>query len=262
MAQTQQEFAIEIRDLHKSFGEGRYHVYSGLDVKIPKGLITFILGPSGVGKSVLLKHTLGLLKPDRGDILIFGRAIPYDKPRELNEMRKHFGMLFQYAALFDDFTVFQNVAFPLVEHRKDITLDEIKKKVVDKLRAVGLDPENTLDKYPSELSGGMKKRVGLARAIVLEPQILLYDEPTTGLDPVTRAMVDDLILETNAKFGLTSVVISHDILSALYSADQIGFLHGGKIVFWGTPKEFTQCNHEVVRNFLDAEMKHRKELEQ
>lgn len=255
------EIAVDIQDVHKAFAGGRYVIYKGLDLVIPKGQVTFILGPSGVGKSVMLKHTLGLLKPDKGDVYIFGQKIPYDDDRKLNEMRKNFGMLFQNAALFDDLTVLQNVAFPLVEHRKDLSAKQMREKVSEKLRAVGLDPENTLDKFPSELSGGMKKRVGLARAIVLEPQILLYDEPTTGLDPVTRAMVDDLILETNEKFGLTSIVISHDILSALYSADRIGFLYGGKIVFWGTPKEFIKCDHPVARSFLDAEERHRKEIE-
>ncbi len=250
--------AVDVRDVHKAFKGGSFHVYRGLTVKIPKNSVSFLLGPSGVGKSVLLKHTLGLLKPDRGNIKIFGEDIPYDDKRELNELRKHFGMLFQNSALFDDFTVYENVAFPLREHRKEINEQQIRTKVVEKLRAVGLDPEPTLVKFPSELSGGMKKRVALARAIILEPRILLYDEPTTGLDPVTRAMVDDLIIQTNQKFGLTSIVISHDILSALYSADYIGFLFGGKLVFWGTPDQFKNCNHETVQSFLKAEQRHQK----
>ncbi len=252
--------AIDLREIHKSFKGGSFTVYRGLNIQVPKNTVTFILGPSGVGKSVMLKHTLGLLKPDSGSVKIFGKEIPYEDKRELNEMRKHFGMLFQNSALFDDFTVYENVAFPLREHRKGITEPEIKAKVIDKLKAVGLDPTPTIPKFPSELSGGMKKRVALARAIILEPQILLYDEPTTGLDPVTRAMVDDLIVETNKKFGLTSVVISHDILSAINTADHIGFLFGGKIVFWGTPAEFVKCDHEMVRSFLNAEQRHKKEL--
>lgn len=254
------ELAVELRDVEKSFNEGRYHVFKGVNLKVPKGKITFVLGPSGVGKSVMLKHILGLLKPDKGEVLIFGKPIPYKNGHELNELRKSFGMLFQYAALFDDMTVFQNVAFPLVEHRRAMTVEEMKTKVAEKLKAVGLDPGQTMDKLPSELSGGMKKRVGLARAIVLEPAILLYDEPTTGLDPVTRAMVDDLISETNKKFGLTSIVISHDIPSALYSADVIAFLCDGKIVFNGTPAEFRKCDHPMARMFLESEERHRKEM--
>lgn len=254
------DIAIEIRDIHKTFSRGRYQVFKGLSLCVPRGDVTFILGPSGVGKSVTLKHILGLLKPDRGDVLIFGEPIPYDNPTRLNEMRKHFGMLFQNAALFDDMTVFQNVAFPLVEHRKGMSRDEMRRLVAEKLEAVGLKAEQTMDKLPNELSGGMRKRVGLARAIVLGPQILLYDEPTTGLDPVTRAMVDDLIVETNRKFGLTSVVISHDIPSALYSADHIAFIFEGRIVFHGTPAEFRKCEHPMVKAFLTSEERHRKEM--
>lgn len=246
--------------MHKAFGGGRYPVFKGVNLVVPKGEVTFVLGPSGVGKSVMLKHILGLLRPDSGDVLIFGQQIPYSDPRALNELRKHYGMLFQYAALFDDMTVFQNVAFPLVEHRKGMSRDQMRQIVSEKLVAVGLKPEQTLDKYPSELSGGMKKRVGLARAIVLEPEILLYDEPTTGLDPVTRAMVDDLIVDTNQKFGLTSIVISHDIPSALYSADHIAFLYDGQIVFYGTSDEFRHTSHPMARAFLDAEERHRKEM--
>lgn len=253
-------YAIELRDVHKAFSQGRYQVFRGVELRVPAGQITFVLGPSGVGKSVMLKHILGLLKPDQGEVLIFGDHIPYKNARELNEMRKHFGMLFQNAALFDDMTVFQNVAFPLVEHRKGLSYQQMREIVSEKLKAVGLVPENSMDKFPNELSGGMRKRVGLARAIVLEPQILLYDEPTTGLDPVTRSMVDDLIVDTNGKFGLTSVVISHDIPSALFSADHIAFLFDGRIVFRGTPAEFVRTEHPMARAFLDAEERHRKEI--
>ena len=254
------QHAIVLRDVHKSFGGGRYQVFKGVNLDVKRGEITFVLGPSGVGKSVMLKHILGLLKPDSGDVLIFGQPILYDKPAALNEMRKHFGMLFQYAALFDDMTVFQNVAFPLVEHRRGMSREEMRQRVSDKLLAVGLQPEQSMDKFPSELSGGMKKRVGLARAIVLEPEILLYDEPTTGLDPVSRAMVDDLIIDTNKKFGLTSVVISHDIPSALFSADHIAFLFDGQIVFYGSTAEFRKCDHPMVQSFLQSEERHRKEM--
>jgi phospholipid/cholesterol/gamma-HCH transport system ATP-binding protein len=253
--------AIDVRNIYKTFAGGRYKVYQGISLKIPKNKITFLLGPSGVGKSVLLKHILGLLEPDSGEIYIFGEPIPYRNPSKLNELRKHFGMCFQNAALFDDFTVYENVAFPLREHRSDMSEEEIYEKVCSKISAVNLDPNNVLDKYPSELSGGMKKRVAVARAIVLEPEILLYDEPTTGLDPVTRATIDDLIISTNEKFGLTSLVISHDIPSAVYSADYITFLYGGKIVFWGTPDEFLRCEHPVAKQFIEAEQRHRKASE-
>lgn len=254
------EHAIELRDVHKSFSQGRYPVYRGLSLKVPRKQITFLLGPSGSGKSVMLKHILGLLKPDKGEVLVFDQPIPYDSPQKLSDFRKNFGMLFQYSALFDDMTVFQNVAFPLVENRRDMPKNEVREKVIETIKASGLDPTATMDKYPNELSGGMRKRVGLARAIILEPQILLYDEPTTGLDPVTRAMVDDLIVETNNKFGLTSFVISHDIPSALYSADQIAFLYMGQIVFCGTPEEFRKCKHPVVHEFIQSEERHRKEM--
>lgn len=252
--------AVDIRDIHKSFGGGRYKVFTGLSFCVPKGSITFVLGPSGVGKSVMLKHILGLLKPDSGEVSIFGQLIPYDNSHDLNALRRHFGMLFQNAALFDDMTVGENVGFPLVEHRRDMTHADVRKRVSEKLAAVGLNPEQTIDKYPNELSGGMRKRVGLARAIVLEPEIMLYDEPTTGLDPMTRATVDDLIVETNRKFGLTSIVISHDIPSALYSADYIGFLYDGKIAFFGTPAEFRKSDHPMIQGFLKSEERHRKEM--
>lgn len=251
--------AIEVKDIYKAFKKG-HPIYEGLSLKLNEGEVTFLLGPSGSGKSVLLKHILGLLKPDSGEVFIFGQQIPYVHSPELNEVRKAFGVLFQYAALFDDFTVYENVAFPLKEHRRGWSKKEMLDKVEEKLLAVGLDPKTTLEKYPNELSGGMKKRVGLARAIVLEPKILLYDEPTTGLDPRTRAMVDDLIVEMNEKFGLTSFVISHDIPSALYSADQIAFLYDRKIVFFGDPKAFKRCDHPIVQEFLQAEERHRKEI--
>lgn len=255
------KLAVEVNDVYKSFGGGKYVIYNGINLRVLEGDITFILGPSGVGKSVLLKHILGLLKPDKGTIRIYGQEIPYKNSNDMKEMRKHFGVLFQHAALFDDMTVYENVAFPLTEHKKELSLRKKKEIVSQKLEAVGLDPSQTLEKYPRELSGGMKKRVGLARAIVLEPQILLYDEPTTGLDPVTRAMVDQLIIDTNKKFGLTSLVISHDILSALFSAQEIAFLHGGKFAFFGVPSEFKKCDHPVVRSFLEAEARHRQEID-
>ena len=250
-----QQLAIEIKDLRKSFRGGRDQVLRGVNLAVPHGKLTFLLGSSGAGKSVLLKHMLGLLKPDSGDIHILGKSIPYDNPKELNRMRQSFGMCFQYSALFDDLTVAENICFPLVEHSK-LSKAEMRQKCEEKLIAVHLDPKVVMDKYPNELSGGMKKRVALARGIILEPSIILYDEPTTGLDPMTRNTVDELILETNQKFGLSSVIISHDMYSALHYADVLAFLHKGEIVFCGPPAEFNKSEHPMVQGFLNAERIH------
>ncbi len=247
--------AIEIRNLRKSFRKGRDEILKGVNFTAWEGKVTFLLGSSGSGKSVLLKHVLGLLIPDSGEIFINGEPMVGTDPRHMNEIRKNFGMLFQSSALFDDFTVFGNVSFPLVEHTK-LSRDEMHAKVAEKLSAVGLDIEKVGDKFPREISGGMKRRVALARAIILEPRIILYDEPTTGLDPVTRNTVDELIVQTNRRFGLTSVVISHDMFSAVNCADQLAFLHRGEIVFFGTPHEFQNCDHPMVKSFLDAERSH------
>lgn len=249
---------IEVRGFSKSFGAQK--VFDRIDLNFHEGELTFLLGPSGVGKSVLLKHLVGLLRPDEGDLRIFGKAIPYDRPRELNEMRKKVGLLFQGSALFDNMTVFRNVSFPLVNHRKDLSQSEIRTRVFEKLSAVGLDPEQIAEKLPNELSGGMKKRVALARSIALEPRIILYDEPTTGLDPINRETVEEMICDANRRFGLTSVVVSHDITTALRLADRIAFLYGGKIVFLGTPAEIFGSKHLVVRRFLEAEVEHSSEI--
>ena len=222
----------------------------GLSADFPAGKLTYILGPSGVGKSVTIKHILGLLRPDSGDVWVSGKNMSTLSGRELAEHRKIFGMLFQNSALFDDMTIFENVAFPLREHTS-LTESEITEKVTRSLSILGMT--TGYDKFPSELSGGMKKRVALARAIIREPQILLYDEPTTGLDPVTRVTVDELIETLKREYRLTSLVISHDIPSALRLADQIAFLQDGKFVFWGTPEEFKNAENEVIRRFLDAD---------
>ncbi len=241
---------IRFVNVHKSFRGGRDAVLKGLSAEFPNGKLTYILGPSGVGKSVTLKHILGLLKPDSGEVWVAGRNMSEITGRELAEHRKVFGMLFQNSALFDDMTIFENVAFPLREHTK-LSEEEIFEKVTTSLEVLGM--KTGFDKYPNELSGGMKKRVALARAIIREPRILLYDEPTTGLDPVTRVTVDELIETLKRKFGLTSLVISHDIPSALRLADQIAFLQDGKFAFWGTPEEFKNSENEAIRRFLDAD---------
>jgi phospholipid/cholesterol/gamma-HCH transport system ATP-binding protein len=244
------EVAIRLENVKKSFRAGRDQVLKGVNLQFPKGKLTYILGSSGAGKSVMLKHILGLLRPDEGKIFVMGKEISKLQGKELKQHRTLFGMLFQNAALFDDMTVFDNVAFPLREHTK-MTISEIEAKVKQTLSILGMS--TGFDKYPNELSGGMRKRVGLARAIIREPSVLLYDEPTTGLDPVTRTTVDELIETLKDRLKLTSIVISHDIPSALLLADQIAFLHAGNIVFWGTPHDFRKTDHPEVQKFLNAE---------
>ena len=242
--------AIRIENLHKSFREGRDQVLKGVSLDFIQGELTYILGPSGTGKSVLIKHILGIIKPDKGRILVNDHDISTLKGAELEKHRMGMGMLFQNSALFDDLTVFDNVAFPLYEHTR-LSDAEIREKVETCLNHLGMN--SGFDKFPNEISGGMRKRVGLARAIVREPSILLYDEPTTGLDPVTRSTVDDMIETLKTELHLTSIVISHDIPSALLLADRIAFLYQGKAVFSGTGEEFQSSNHPAIQEFLKAE---------
>lgn len=241
------EYAIECIDLHKSFGKHKIH--KGINLKIVKGAITYIIGPSGTGKSVLLKQLCGLMPPTSGKVYVDGADLTVMKRDELKDMRKKFGILFQNAALFDSMNVQQNVAFPLVEHTKK-NKEEIAKIVTEKLRLVGL--RDIEDKMPSELSGGMRKRVGLARAIALEPDIILYDEPTTGLDPIMCDVVDNLIHDTQKELGITSIVISHDIESTLKIADYIAMLYDGKVVLYGTADDFKNTDNPYVKQFFSA----------
>ena len=236
---------IEITDLHKSFDSNA--VLQGLNLTIPEGKITVIIGPSGCGKTVLLRHVIGLLKPDRGRVVVDKVNLSSLDRVQLNTFRERFGMLFQHAALFDSMNVFENVAFPLREHTKK-SEDEIQKIVAEKLALVGLS--GIEGKMPSDLSGGMRKRVGLARAIALKPQIILYDEPTTGLDPIMTEAIDNLILEMQHKLKITSVVISHDIPSAFRIADQISMVYKGRIVASGTPEVFRESKNEMVQEFI------------
>lgn len=238
---------IAIRGLHKSFGE--HHVLKGIGLEVPEGATTVILGGSGSGKTVLMKHMIGLLRPDAGQVLVEGEDIAGLDERELGRVRRKFGMVFQAAALFDSMTVFDNVAFPLREHTA-ASEAQIARVVHEKLDVVGLRDIDR--KYPAELSGGMRKRVGLARAIALEPKIVLYDEPTTGLDPITTDYVDEMILEAKARLGVTSVVISHDIASAMHIADRIAFLHAGAICAEGPPAEVRASDHPAVTRFLST----------
>ena len=236
---------IEVADLHKSFG--RQSVLKGLNMTIPKGEITVIMGPSGCGKTVLLRHIIGLHRPDRGTVRLEGTDLGKLDRFQLNHIRRRFGMLFQHAALFDSMNVLENVAFPLREQNR-ASEEEIRRKVREKLKLVGL--ENIEEKMPSELSGGMRKRVGLARAIALSPEIILYDEPTTGLDPLMSEVIDNLILQMQRDLQITSVVISHDVFSAFQIADHIAMLFDGKVVEWGTPEEFRRSKVKVVQDFL------------
>jgi phospholipid/cholesterol/gamma-HCH transport system ATP-binding protein len=246
-----EEIAIELNDIHKSFREGRDEILRGVNIQFPKGKLTYILGPSGTGKSVTLKHVLGLLHPDSGEVKVLGQVLSTLGTKDMIAFREKFGMVFQNSALFDDMTIFENVAFPLREHTK-MNEDEIEKAVTAVLKTLGM--EGPYDKFPNEISGGMRKRVGIARAIVRKPEVLLYDEPTTGLDPYTRITVDDLIEKIKTEFKLTSVVISHDIPSALRLADKIVFLDLGKVVFDGLPAQFVKSDHPAIRRFLDADL--------
>jgi phospholipid/cholesterol/gamma-HCH transport system ATP-binding protein len=236
---------IEIRGLYKSFGEQK--VLKGVDLQIPKGEITVILGRSGVGKSVLLKHIIGLIRPDRGKIWIDGVDITLLGDKELNELRKKFGMLFQDAALFDSMDVGDNVAFPLVEHTK-LNRENIKKIVAQKLEQVGLPGQEW--KMPAQLSGGMKRRVGLARALALDPEIVLFDEPTAGLDPPMAEAIEHLIIETQRTLGRTFVAITHSIHTAFHIAHKIAMLHEGRIIEEGSPKAFKRSSNQVVQAFM------------
>ena len=238
---------IEFVDVHKAFGAQK--VLDGLSMSIPKDRVTCVIGRSGTGKSVTLKHIMGLLKPDHGQVLVDGEDVVQMKEREIYAMRKRFGFLFQESALFDSMTVLENVAFPMREHTK-MKKDEIVEKVRAKLKIVGLSAAE--HKFPSQLSGGMRKRVGLARAIALDPEIILFDEPTSGLDPVVTDAVDQMILGTQDALHVTMVVITHDISSMFKIADKIILLHGGQSRAAGTKDEIRNSADPMVRQFLEG----------
>ena len=238
---------IEIKDLHKSFGSSK--VLTGIDLDIDEGSTCVILGGSGSGKTVLMKHMIGLLTPDSGRVVVDGEDVVGLGPEAWARVRRKFGMVFQAAALFDSMTVYENVAFPLREHSK-VSEAESREIVRKKLGIVGL--KGVEEKYPADLSGGMRKRVGLARAIVLDPKIVLYDEPTTGLDPITTDYVDEMILDAKRELGVTSVVISHDIASAFKVADKIAFLYQGQIVEQGPGPQLRKSQHPAVHQFLQT----------
>ncbi len=236
---------IELRNLHKAFGDNV--VLDGLDLTVEEGESMVVIGGSGTGKSVLLKHIIGLMRPDSGEVTVDGQNLSGLRGRGLVSFQKKFGMLFQGAALFDSMNVRDNVAFGLEEHTGG-SRSEIDTVVREKLDMVGLGDIGQL--WPSELSGGMKKRVALARAIAMEPRILLYDEPTTGLDPIRADAINDLIVDLRERLHMTSVAITHDMVSAYKIADRIAMLYQGKIIQVGTPDEIRGTDNPVVRQFI------------
>jgi len=226
-----------------------------MNLSIPKGSLTAIIGFSGTGKSVILKHILGIYKPTSGKVEVLGQDVGQLKPDQLTEFRKNFGVLFQSAALFDDMTVLENVCFPLIEHRRDLSEDQVIDIASEKLKQVGLDTKH-FAKLPNQISGGMQKRTGLARALALDPQILFYDEPTTGLDPILTEMVDDLIVHTHQlKEGQTSVMVSHDLDAAFRIADYVAMLDAGKVLLFGKPEVFFNTEIELVKKFVAKGMR-------
>lgn len=236
---------LQVCDLHKAFGEQK--VLRGINLKIETGKITVIIGGSGSGKSVLVKHLVALLRPDQGQVLFHGRDLFDMSGDQILQARRHFGMLFQSGALFDSMNVYDNVAFPLREHR-NLKPSEERELVQTRLRELNL--VNVDKKFPAELSGGMKKRVALARATVLDPEVIIYDEPTTGLDPVMIAQVDDMISETQERMKATSIVISHDMASTFRISHHIAMLFDGEIIEYGTPNEFRASSDKRVRSFI------------
>ncbi|MEE8576953.1 MAG: ABC transporter ATP-binding protein [candidate division Zixibacteria bacterium] len=239
---------IELQNLTRSFdGET---VLESIDLTIKKGEAVVVIGQSGTGKSVLLKHLIGLLYPDSGDVLIDDVSVNEMNHAELIAMRQRFGMLFQSAALFDSMTVEENVGLGLIESA-DYDSDQVAEMVGEKLEMVGLGSSG--DKYPSELSGGMRKRVGLARAIANDPEILLYDEPTTGLDPITADMINNLIVQLNERLHVTSIAVTHDMTSAYKIGNRIVMLHDGRIAFDGSPDEIRATNDATVKQFITGQ---------
>jgi phospholipid/cholesterol/gamma-HCH transport system ATP-binding protein len=241
---------IRVRGLHKTFSQ--HHVLRGVDLDIERGKINIIIGGSGQGKTVLMKHLMGLLKPDDGHIWVDGVDMVELDDLEMARMRRKFGMVFQYAALFDSMNVVENIAFPLLE-RYRLPESEIMERVRDLLQKLDLaDVSGIEQKFPAELSGGQRKRVGLARALIDRPEIILYDEPTTGLDPIATKNVDEMIKRTAEQFGVTSVVISHDMASTFRIADRLSMLDQGKIAVNGTPEEVMASDYPALREFVET----------
>ena len=240
---------IRYRSVYKAFDTP---VLRGVDLTVETGEMFALFGPSGTGKSVLLKTTLGLIIPDRGDVEVDGRSVYHGSPDTLDYVRRKAGYVFQYAALFDSLNVFDNVAMGLPESElARMSRKEIARRVWDSIEIVNLDPHEVLEKIPAELSGGMKKRVGIARAIVGRPEILLWDEPTTGLDPINTAAIERLIQRLSEELEVTSLLVTHDIEGGLEMCDRVAMLEGGLLRFEGTPEEFRSCPDPIVRAFVD-----------
>ena len=241
---------IELRNVHKRFG--KQIVLDGVDFNVQEGETVALLGPSGTGKSVLLKHIIGLIHPDRGTIIVDDKDVARLKRHELAELRSHIGYVFQNGALFDSDDVFENVRLGITDENKYRDLDYARARVAECIKLVNLAPE-TVDKFPAQLSGGMRKRVGIARAIAGSPKYLLYDEPTSGLDPVNADVIDELVRSLAETLGVTGVMVTHDVRGAFRTADRLALLTGGKIVQQGTPKEFLASTDPRVQEFLERD---------
>ena len=246
-----QDIKISIRNLHKSFG--KKHVLNGVDLDLYKGESLVVIGGSGTGKSVLIKCIQGLLIPDEGSIQIDDIEIVNNNPDVIEKMHSKMGMLFQGGALFDSLSVWENVAFDLIQNR-GVSRKEARIVAIKVLRQVGLGAD-IADLYPSELSGGMQKRVGLARAVITRPEIIFFDEPTTGLDPIMADVINDLIIESAKDLGATTLTITHDMTSARKIADKIAMLYDGKIIWYGTVKDLDKTDNPYVRQFIQGSSK-------
>jgi len=241
---------IELRKVHKRFG--KQVVLNGVDFEVREGETVALMGPSGTGKSVLLKHVIGLIKPDSGTIIVDGKDVAHLKRKELSELRSNIGYVFQNGALFDSMDVFENVRLGITDEDKFRDEDYCRQRIAECIRLVNL-PADTIEKYPAQLSGGMRKRVGIARAIAGSPKYLLYDEPTSGLDPVNADIIDGLVQRLDNELGVTSVMVTHDVRGAFRVADRLALLSEGKIVMQGTPQEFLDSTNPKVREFLERD---------
>lgn len=240
--------AVETRGLHKAFGSAK--ILQGVDLQIPEGALAVVMGPSGTGKSVLIKHVIGILKADKGEVLVHGRKLDRMSRSEILALRRKIGVMFQDGALFSSMTVYDNVAFPLRQHT-DLNDREVRELVMEHLAAVGLTAAR--DSFPTQISGGMKKRAGLARSLVLEPGIILCDEPDSGLDPVRTALLGELLMERHAELGGTMIVVTHNIALTRLISDYIAMLRGGKIVASGPTDQLWESDDPFVRQFLSGE---------
>ncbi len=243
------ENIIEFKNVHKYFGEKK--VLKGLNFTIKDGTVAVVMGPSGTGKSTVIKHIVGLLKPTKGEVIVEGVHIENADEKELLEIRKKIGFAFQFGALFDSMSIYENIAFPLQEHTK-LSKEEIKKEVINSLEMVGLKPNEVMNNFPHELSGGMQKRAAIARTIILKPDIILYDEPTSGLDPIASDLISRLIVKLQKELGTTSVVISHDINESFKIADQMIMLYDGKVLADAEPEFFRTTDNPIIRQFIDG----------